>query len=128
IHEARIPMSLWLPDPTLHEQILERCSAGPWRHGLHIPGFGADRQPCIYGDERELPLAILDESDKEASANVVLMAASYELVEDLGLLLVVFYDTGLAILPGDAAKKMRKQSKSAMSLLSRINGDIQKGI
>jgi hypothetical protein len=128
IHDGRIPMSLWLPDRTLSEQILERCSAGPWRHGLYAPGFSADGQLCIYGDERELPLAILHEDDDEANANIVLLAASYELVEELGLLLAVLDGTNLATLPDAEALKVRKRAASTLSLLSRINGDMQQSI
>jgi hypothetical protein len=132
IHDARIPLGRAAgladssPNRLRHDEILEHCSAGPWRHGLHIPGFGADSQPCIYGDERELPLAILDEDDQEARANVVLMAAAWELCQQLSNLVDVVFDSGWAKLPGDEARDVREQCNGALALLSRIRGDVQK--
>ena len=73
----RKPMTNTTRGQPLHESILEHCSPGPWHHGLRVPPFSADSQPCVYGDERELPLAMLDDTDQEASANVVLMAAAF---------------------------------------------------
>jgi len=124
IHEARIPLSLWIPGPTLHEQILERCSVGPWKHGLHLPGFSADSQPCVYGDERELPLAMLDEDDEEASANVVLMAAAWELCEQLCTLVNAALAVERKQVSGTEPTKLRERCNCARILLSRIRSEV----
>jgi len=128
IHDAKIPMSLWIHDARLHEQILERCSAGPWRHGLHLPGFSADSQPCIYGDEREFPLAILDEDDVEAWPNVVLLAAAWELCQELSTLLDAVMDAERGEVPGKNSTVVRERCNSTLALLSRIHSDVQAGI
>lgn len=104
------------------EEILVRCSAGPWQHGLQVLPFSADSQPCVFGNERELPLALLDLDDAEAESNVVLMAAGWELCRQLGLLLHAAMQT--ALVPGSHAKKLQSQCQQAMELLARIHRDI----
>jgi hypothetical protein len=126
IHEAMIPLSLWIPDPKLHEQILACCSAGPWLHGLRIPPFSADSQPCVFGHGRDLPLAILDDTDPHAAADVVLMAAAWELCSQLGEL------TNAAVAAendrplGVQLVMFRCACDRAFALLSRIQGDVHK--
>lgn len=128
IHEAGIPVARADPsfDRPIHEYLLEQCSAGPWQHGLHLPGFSADSQPCIYGDERQFPLAILDKDDHEAWANVVLMAAGYELCQELSKLVDVWVDSNLAMTLGDEAFEVRQGCNSALALLSRIKNDLER--
>ncbi len=132
IHDARIPVrqaanSGNLPlSRQLTGAILEHCSAGPWRHGLRLLPFSADSQPCVYGDERELPLAMLVEDDREASANVVLMAAAWELYQELGLLVSAALAAGEAELPRTASSKLQRRCNSALALLTRIRSDIEK--
>lgn len=107
-------------DP-LHEQILTLCSAGPWKHGLHGLPFSAASQPCIYGDERELPLANLDADDREAAANVVLMAAAWELCEQLGALLNAAQASKGKQLTGAESILLHEQCNRAWALLFRIH-------
>jgi hypothetical protein len=128
IHEARIPMSIWMTDCTLHEQILERCSPGPWHHGLRVLPFSADSQPCVFGDERELPLAMLDDTDEEAPANVVLMAAAWELCDQLGLLINAAVASEQENESQPTSVGLPKRCHDALALLSRIRGDIRKSI
>jgi hypothetical protein len=126
IHDAGIQMSIWIPDAEswLHEQILEHCSPGPWSHGLRIPPFSGDSQPCVYGDERELPLAMLDDTDQEASANVVLLAVAWELCEHLGRLVDAAVKN--VRLLGTESALLRNECGRSLALLSRINRDMQK--
>jgi hypothetical protein len=112
--EARRPM---------HEEILKHCSAGPWQHGIRVLPFSADSQPCVYGDERELPLAMLDDDDQEASTNVVLMSAAWELCRELGMLV----DAALAAerKAGIECRKLHDRCNRTLALLSRIHSDVQ---
>lgn len=135
IHEARIPVLSRFRTPpesslppvsparTLGE-ILARCSAGPWQHGLQVLPFSADSQPCVLGDERELPIATLDAEDEESSANVVVMAAAWELCRQLGLLLDSAMPTSQTA--GNHAIKLQSQCQKAADLLARIRRDIHR--
>jgi hypothetical protein len=106
----------------LDNQILRHCSAGPWQHGLHVLPFSADSQTCVFGNERELPIACLDSEDEESAANVLLMAAGWELCRQLGLLLDATTQT-IAV-PGNNPTKLHSQCQNAADLLHRIHRDI----
>jgi hypothetical protein len=110
-------------DTPLYEQILAAVSAGPWSHGLYLPGFSADSEPCIYGDERKLPLARLDAADEEAAANVVLMAAAWELGRELGRI-VAAADAAHAA-TGPELHELHRACRPAHALLSRIHEDLR---
>lgn len=133
IHEAKIPVYSRFCDAQgssvspsyatrILEEILDHCSAGPWRHGLHVLPFSADSQPCVFGNERELPLALLDEDDAEAASNVVLLAAAWELCRQLGLLLDAATPTAQAA--DDHAEKLQLQCRKVADILVRIHRDI----
>jgi hypothetical protein len=114
-------------DPTsdrpMH-QILEHCSTGPWHHGLRVPPFSADSQPCVYGNVHDLPLAMLDDTDPDAFANVILMAAAWELCEQLGTLVDAAAEN--TRLRGAESTRLRNECHSTLVLLSRIRSDMRK--
>lgn len=56
---------------------------GPWTVDHYLPGQSGDGQLHICGDERRIPLAVLDPDDIEAEANARLIAAAPEMLEAL---------------------------------------------
>lgn len=64
---------------------LER-SPGPWIEGVYLPCGSADGQPCIYSDERDLPLVVFDSDDVEAAGNCRLMAHADALLAEVSKL------------------------------------------
>ncbi len=54
----------------------------PWIEGTYLLPGSADGQPCIYGDERELPLVVFDADDPEAAGNCRLMSLAGALLEN----------------------------------------------
>jgi hypothetical protein len=63
----------------------------PWVEGTYLLPGSADGQPCIYGDEREVPLVVFDADDPEAAGNCRLMSLAGVLLEKLGELADVLW-------------------------------------
>jgi hypothetical protein len=128
IHGAQIAPATTSEAPgdagSLAAEILANCSAGPWQHGLELPAFSADSRPCVYSNERSL--AALDEENDTARANAVLLAAAYELCQELGQLISVLFASGLAELSAEVVLTARRQAKRGLALLSRIHQDLRK--
>lgn len=111
-------------DPPLHEAILQHCSPGPWQHGVRLPPFSGDVQPCVFGREHELPLAMLDDTDANAAANVVLMAAVWALCNQLGALLQAVWESE----DGTATATVREECGRTSNLFVAIHDDVDRSI
>jgi hypothetical protein len=105
--------------------VIDHCSPGPWQHGVRLPPFSTDEQLCVYGREHDLPIAMLDDTDPKATANVVLMAAAWELHRELHALLRSASSVSPTSHPSESEMEVRNEFERAQLLLLRIQHEME---
>jgi hypothetical protein len=105
--------------------VLHHCSPGPWQHGVRMPPFSTEEQLCVFGREHDLPIAMLDDTEPKVSANVVLMAAAWELYQQLHALLMSASSVSPASHPSESGMQVRNEFERTQLLLLRIQHEME---